>query len=528
MSPFEYTGKVSRALIESAREAYTTYKQDKEMLVTRVRDNERFYRQSYERMSDDINSVMVCNTPLIFSAIENARADAVDNYPSANILEREPEGSEIAKLLSKIVPAQLEISEFRRIYKENIRNKFKYGTAIYGIFYNALTADIDIRCIDILDIYVDMHEPDIQKSRFLFISAAVSNEELKELYPAYSRLFAGDAEVETLTNSTRLKNFSRVLDCYYKKTDGTVHMFKICRDTIIAATEDMEGYSSGLYNHNLYPVVFDTLYPIDHSPFGFGMIDIGKSTQVTINKLDRAITENIMCGAKPRYLAKRNGGIDEAEFNDLSKNIVHYEGDTDAIRPVDNAKINEYFLSHRETKKEELKEILGNRDFQQGQTSGGVTAASAIETLKQSGEKRIRAVINDTYDAYKRIVYMMLELMSQFYTDKRTYRTTDEMGQKVFAQLDNSMMYKKEWSADGMKLKKLIFDIDVVIQRENPYTRETANETIMNFWTNGLITPQNSSAAVAALKCMNFDGKEQLIADVQKLAENAANTTEGS
>lgn len=515
MSVYVYNGNVPAALLESAREAFSLYKADKEQLVERIRDNERFYRESYCQMSGRLLGSMLCDAPFIFSAIENARADAMDNFPCADILAREPQGADAAAALSRIVPAQLEISDFRRAYVDNIRNKLKYGTAVYGVFYSGET--IDIRTIDLLDIYVDMHVADIQDSRFLFIRAAVENEYLREEFPEFSELFSGDADVDTLTDTYRLKDRTLVLDCYYKKPDGTLHMLKLCKDTVIAATEDMPGYENGLYSHGLFPVVFDVLYPTVNCPFGFGMIDIAKPTQVEINKLDSAITENIMCGAKPRYLAKRSGGIDEGEFRDLSRSIVHYEGDSDAIKPIDKSGINEYYLLHRDRKKEELKEILGNRDFQQGATNGGVTAASAIETLRQTGEKRSRAMINDTYDSYKKIVYMMLELMRQFFTQNRVFRITDPGGSRGYCTFSAAMMYSRVWDSMGAHLRPLVFDIDVIPQRESPYQRETVNKTIMQFWQSGMLEPENIDSALIALKNMSFDGREQLIADLDRL-----------
>ncbi len=515
MSDYIYNGKVKKELIADAIESFRLYKADREPLMARIRDNEAFYRRSYERLYSNISNTLSSDTPLIFAAIENCRADAIDNYPGVNIIEREPEGTEVAELLSKVVEAQLEISDFKSVYKENIRNKLKYGTAVYGVFYDGDTGDIDIRCIDIADVYVDMNIPDIQQSRFLFINAAVENELLCEQYPQFSDLFSGDAQLEGIRDTHTLKDRTNITDCYYKKPDGCVHMMKLCGDVVIAATEDMQGYEGGLYAHKQYPVVFDTLYPCENSPFGFGMIDIGKSTQITINKLDDAICENIMCASKPRYLTKRNGGINEEEFCDISKCIVHYEGDTDSIRAIDHSAINEYFLSHREYKKDELKEILANRDFQQGGTNGGVTAASAIETLRQAGEKRSRAIINDTYDSFKKIVFMTIELMRQFFSESRTYRISDPMGQKAFAPFSGDMLYTH--SADH---RALMFDIDVVIQRENPYSRESINKTVLELWGSGVLDPQNREQAIVALKNMQFDGKEQLIADLQSVKED--------
>ncbi len=517
MSEFTYDGNVNKDFIEEALEAYRIYKIDREPLITRIRDNDAFYRKSYERLYGEINSEMNCDTPFIFAGIENCRADAIDNYPNANVIEREPEGTEVAELLSKVVEAQLEISDFKTVYKENIRNKLKYGTAVYGVFYDEPSGNIDIRSIDILDIYVDMHIPDIEDSKFVFITAAVENDILKEQYPQFERLFNGDAQIETLGDTHSLKNRTTVIDCYYKKPSGEVHMMKLCDGNVLAATEDMQGYENGLYSHGRYPIVFDTLYPCEHSPFGFGMIDVGKSTQIAIDKLDNAITENIMCAAKPRYLSKRNGGINEEEFTDVSRSIVHYEGDTDSLRAIDHSAINEYYLTHRERKKDELKEILANRDFQQGSTTGGVTAASAIETLRRAGEKRSRAIISDTYDSFKQIVYMVIELMRQFFEDERIYRINDAMGKKSFAKFSNKMLYKTDVTAAGITLRELMFDIDVVIQRENPYSRESINKTLLELWTSGLFTPENRDTAIVALKNMQFDGKERLIADLQGL-----------
>lgn len=511
-----YTGKLKPEFISRMIGAYKTYKADKETLKNRIKDDESFYRESYSRMVGNISKTMICDTPFIFSAIENARADAIENFPSANILERSPEGSEIAEKLTKIIPAQLEISDYKKVYKDNTRNKYKYGTAIYSVTYNEFTDSIDINEIDILDIFVDMHLSDPQESQFLFISNAIENDILKEQFPKFKKLFCDDTTIETLTDDYKLKNRTTVIDCYYKKADGTLHMAKMCKNTIISATEDLDGYDGGMYLHGKYPVVFDVLFPVEHCPFGFGMIDIAKATQIEINKLDDAITENVIINAKPRYLTKRSGGIDEEEFKDWTKHVVHYEGDSEGLKPIDSTGLSESALNHRETKKDELKELLANRDFQQGATTGGVTAASAIETLQQAGEKRSRSMIDDTYDAYKDIVYMVIELMRQFYNRERSFRTTDEMGQKEFATFRNSDMYETQSTMNGIIKKPIEFDIDVVPQRENPYTRETANNTILTFWNSGLFLPQNFDLSLLALKNMNFDGKDQLIRDIQQ------------
>jgi hypothetical protein len=81
------------------------------------------------------------------------------------------------------------------------------------------------------------------------------------------------------------------------------------------------------------------------------------------------------------------------------------------------------------------------------------------------------------------------------------------------------MMYRLEWTDTGAYRRSLLFDIDVIPQRDSPYARESANKTIMDFWNGGMFNPENMSCAIAALKNMNFDGKQKLIADMQTISE---------
>lgn len=518
---YRYEGAVSDTLKSEALAAFRKYEGDKHSLVERIRDNERFYRDFYDRRTENLKKKMDCSTPLLFSAIENACATSSENYPSPNIIERDPDGTKTAETLSKLIECELDHIGFKKIYKNNTRNKLKYGTAIYGVFYNDISGDIDIKSIDILDVYTDMHLRDVQDSDFLFISQAVDNDILKRAYPHCAELFTGHASVETITESCTLNNRSVVLDCYYRKNDGTLHMMKLCKDTVIFATEDVVGYEKGLYDHGLYPVVFDVLYPCEHSPFGFGMIDIGKGTQIQIDKMDGAITENIIKSSQVRYFSKKNGGIDEKEFSNYEKDIVHYDGDSAFVFPISTTGVNANYMTYREYKKDELKELVANRDFQQGDASGGVVSGTAINLLQQSGEKRARSMMDDSYEAYRMIIVMAIELIRQFYKDERVIRSTDEYGRKNFIKFSNELLSKKKYNSyDGFTYEPLLFDIDVVAQKENPFTREAQNNIMLALWQQGLFNPQMNQVAQIVLKNMNFDGKDKILSDLQGMLEN--------
>lgn len=515
--------KIKPEFLAKALSEYNRYKGDKEALNQRVRENDKWYKARYGKLINPKTNETEPATAFIFSAIETKYADAMDNYPRANIIEREPSDVDLSKILSKIVPVQLDISKFKKAYKDNWRRKLKHGTGIYGIFYD--NEEIVIKSLSILNVYCDMHLNDVQDSQFLFIVNAIDNDELKEMYPEHAKKFEGDTSIETFDGTQQIKDRTEVVDCYYKKS-GQVHCMKLCKNEIISSTED-GGMDEGLYRHGMYPVVFDVLYPEEDCPFGFGIIDIAKNPQTYIDRLDGAIIKNAILTSKTRFMVKDNGAINEEEVLNYENDIIHVAGsvDNDSIRELQVSGLQVFVREHREKKIDELKEVIGNRDFQQGGTNGGVTAASAISVLQESGNKLSRTMIDDAYDAYKDIIIMVVELMREFFTDERVYRITNDDGQPEFASFNSGMMYntvqhQAEYADQTLtdilpetweSQEPILFDVDIVPQKHNPFQREANNQTIMALWNAGIFNPQLTDYAIIALQSMNFDGKDNII-----------------
>ncbi len=524
----EYKGKISEEFIRKALDAYDSYKADKQSLNERICENQRWYQKwnevnEAEAINDEENSLN-CATAYVFSAVENKYADAMDNFPHPKIFPREPQDEEAAELLSKIIPVQLDISEFKKCYKKNWRKKLKYGTAVYGVFYNQEESEIEIKALNILGIYCDMKLEDVQDSQFLFITQAFDNEHLKEKYPKYKHLFEGDAAVETYDGRQVIRDRTEVIDCYYKKPGKGVHLMKFAKGTLIEASEDIEGYENGLYKHGKYPVVFDCLYPCDNSPFGYGITDVIRNPQMYIDRLDSIILKNAALAGKQRWLIRDKGAINEEEFKDWSKDIIHVDGSLDEshIRPFQANSISDFILSHRAEKIIELKEVIGNRDFQQGSTANGVTAASAISRLQQAGEKLSRALIDDSFDTYTQIVLLCIELFREFYNEERIYRITNEYNNTDFVKFSNKDMMRIEYKKDVLgfpisaEYHEAKFDVSIIPERQSPSSRESSNQTILELWRSGLFTSGTPEIAISVLESMNFDGKEKMIKSLKK------------
>ncbi len=518
----DYNGKIKPEFFEKITEEFRRYKEHKQLFDRRIIENNRWFKSRYQDNSADMQNP---TTPYLFNAIANKHADAMDNYPVPNVLERSEKDREIAENFTRILPVQMELCNFKNTYSKAWWYKLKNGASCYGVFFNPKLrgglGEIDIKKIDLLNLFWEPGVCDIQDSKFIFLTALADVDDLKLQYPKYADKFSGESPMEIMTyddmqnTSNNDKNQDKILviDCYYKKQRGnlqTVELIKFCGSLILDSSEDRGDI--GIYSHGKYPFVFDVMYPDEDSPVGFGLVDIIKNPQLYIDKLDGLISKNAMIAGKTRFMIKDNGGLNEYELTDLSKDIIHVSGTVgdENIRELQAKPLHSYIIQHRQNKIEELKEIAGNRDFQQGDTNGGVTAYSAIVALQQAGEKLSRDMISESYTAYKEIIYLTMELMRQFYTTPRSYRVENSDGKREYIKFSN-----KNWFKD-ISGHPIELDVSVSAEKNNPYNRITQNQTMTDLWKMGVFDPQSAAAATLLLEGMHLDGKEKLIEGIEK------------
>ena len=526
-----YAGVIKAEFFGKIRECFRFYKEHKQQYDRRIIDNNNWYKSRY--MSDPDSNIPEPATPYLFNVIANKHADAMDNYPEPNILERSEGDRQLAEKLTKILPMQLDICDFKKTYSRAWWYKLKNGASCYGVFFNPTlnngAGDIDIKKIDLLNLFWEPGITDIQDSRFVFLTALVDNAELKLKYPEHADKFTGSAAIEAMTyddmqntkNNDALKDKSVVVDCYYKKSRGnrtTVELIKFYDDTILAASEDTG--ENGIYDHGMYPFVFDVLYPDEDSPVGFGLVDIVKNPQLYIDKLDSIISKNALISGKTRFMIKDNGGLNEYELTDLNSDIIHVAGSVgdENIRELQANPLHNFIIEHRQNKILELKEIAGNRDFQQGGTSGGVTAYSAIVALQQAGEKLARDMLIESYNSFKSIVYLCIELMRQFYNAPRSYRINCENGSCEYISFTGRELNRSGYPG-GEHYHPVEFDVSVSGEKNNPYSRIAQNQTLTELWQMGVFNPDQAESAILLLESMHLDGKEKLIEGIKGLKD---------
>ena len=460
----------------------------------------------------------------LHNVIVAKHADLMEAYPEPNILPREEGDKWEADMLSKIVPVILEQNQFDDTYSDCMWQKLKTGTGVYKIYwdqdkFNGL-GDITIECIDLLNLFWEPGVKDIQKSKYFFHTALVDKEMLEWEYPQLkdklkttpftpSKFLYDD----TVDNSDK----AVVVDCYYKKRINgktVLHYVKYVGDEILFSTEN-NGMDEGLYTHGLYPFVFDSMFPIEGSPCGYGFIDLCSNGQEQIDLMQTAFIKNTMVGAMPRYFARMDGAINESEFLDLNNPIIHVQGNLgeDSIRSVGYTALSGNYIDMRQFTIDELRQTSGNTEASNGNTPSGVTAASAIAALQEASGKGSRDATRTSYRAYREIIGLSIELIRQFYQLPRQFRITGEMGIDKFISYSNEGigMQPIGMAIGGQEMYRLpVFDIKVEAAKKTAYSKVSQNELALQFYQMGFFAPQQVDQAMAALQMMDFDDKDRV------------------
>ena len=545
--------KIGEKEVREASETLRKYKKGKTTLEKKIIANEQFWKLRQWNYIGENDKDFKPATAWLWSCIQSRYSDAMDSYPTCNFLPRQKDDKEEAKRLSSIVPIILEQNRYEDVYSDVVWYTLKHGGSVQGIFWDGSRhnglGDIVCKKIDLINFFWEPGITDIQESRNIFNTELVANDILEQQYPQCK----GKLGTKAITLATYLyddsvdtSDKSVVVDWYYHTyVDGkkTLQYVKYVNDVVLYATENeiaepekvtMDPETGipitvplgksiakrGLYDHGLYPFVTMALYPIEGSICGYGLTDIGRDTQIGIDILNKAICDNAVAGARPRYFVKDDGSINLEEFADSSKQFVRVEGNIgeENMRSIESKPLNGIYVTFLNQKVDELKYVTSNQDSNNGVAPTGITAASAIAALQETAGKNARSSNKAFYRAFREVCYQIVELIRQFYDVPRTFRINPDGANMEFVQYNNQGLAPQKQSTMGMDMGLRLpeFDIEVTSEKASPYKKMEMNELALSFYNSGFFNPNMTDQVLACLNMMDFSKKEEVIERVRE------------
>ena len=538
------TPRIGAEQVRQAAEVLRKYRLGKQNLDRRIIDNEQFWKlRHWEQMEKggeggNPQDVRPASGWLV-NCILSKHADAMDSYPEPTVLPREPGDRKEAEVLSRVLPVILKNNKFKRAYSQAWWNKLKSGCAVYGVFWDGGKlhglGDIDIRSMDVLNLFWEPGVQSIQESEHFFSTELTPNRRLEEQYPQLAgKLGRSGGQVSRYLYDDKVDTSeqSLVVDWYYHTVEQGRRVLQYCKfvgENVLYATEnDPEMAGKGWYDHGQYPFVFDVLFPEEGTPCGYGYVDLCKSAQKQIDLMNQAILKNTLASATPRFFIRSDGAVNENEYADWTRPFVHTNGNlgADSIAPIRVPALDSVYVAVLQNKIAEMKETAGNRDVMSGGTAGGVTAATAIAALQEAGGKLSRNMIDDGYEAFAEVLTLCIELVRQFYDMPRQFRLLGKKGVE-FADFDNRSLKPRALLMGGYRVPE--FDLEVSAQNETPYKTMEYNQLALQLFQMGFFRSDMAEQALRCLELMEFKNKDALtevIREGQKDAKQRAWLTE--
>ena len=548
------TGKFNDDDVKIALDDLRKYVAGKKSIDDKATANQMWWRLRHLEIDPENDDEKRSVSAWAVNSILNKHADIMDSFPKPNILPREADDEQEAKTLTNIAPVILEQNDYEEVYRNAGWDFCLDGGCITSVLWDSSKrdglGDIAITNVDVHNLFWKPGIQDIQKSPKLFYVTLEDVDEMRLKYPKLKEQI-GPQNTGMITeylhdDSIDTSNCVECINMYYKKTimltaqvpttdekgkvaveevqvpRTLVHLAIIVGNQLAFCSENERGYENGFYEHGQYPFVVRRAFPVKDTPWGFGYLDIMKNPQLYIDAMDDDIIRIADMKARPRFWAKKNANISLEAFADWSQQIVEVAtGELgDAVRQMDIYDVPAGIMEHRANKIEELKETSGNRDFNQGGVSGGITAASAVAALQEAGSKLSRDMNKELYRGAREEYYLVIELIRQFYTEPRSFRINGEMGDYRFVQYSNAGIVNVDtMMPDGtVRHRRPMFDISITAEKQSPFNRAAQNETAKELYGLGLFAPENAIPALECLDMMDFEGKDKLKQQIQQNA----------
>ena len=552
--------KFGKEQVEKALDDLQEYVDGKKMVDLKATENQQWWRlRHWSVIGGETNEAKKAGIEVgsawAFNSLMNKHAAIMDSFPKPNILPREEDDEEEARILTDIIPAILEQNDYEQIYRQAAWDFCIDGASIKGVFWDTSKhdglGDVAISNVDVHNLFWKPGISDIQDSDKVFHVTIVDIDEAKARWPKIADKI-GPQDSGRITKYIHDDNIDtsqccEIVDMYYKRTvlspvymDGideegkatkvkvheipktVLHLAIFVNDELAFCSENEAGYENGFYSHGQFPFIIARMFPVKDSPWGFGYLDIMKHPQKDIDKLDQAIIKNALMRAKPRYWARKNANISFDEFANWNNEIVEVgTGELgDAVRKIDVDDVPSGAMNHLVNKIEEIKETSGNRDFNQGGVANGVTSAAAISALQEAGSALARDCAKEMYRAERELYHMIIELIRQFYAEPRSFRTMTENGDLRFIQFSNAGIVERDTMNEDGSIRHVrpVFDITVSAEKQSPFSRAAQNETAKELYGMGLFEPERAIPALVCLDMMDFEGKEKVKQQIQQNA----------
>lgn len=546
---------------------------------------------------------------LIFSTVEAIAPMLTDSKPITAVIPRMPYMEKLAWKYNK----GLEYAWDSLDMQMNMYKVVLYGLimkkGIFKVYYDpekSFGGDLCVDTVDPRDFFIAPGYDDIWKAPWCGVKSPKPLSWIKANFPDIE-----DVKPETSSlDSDKMKAFkygeasdtamsARFATVYevWMRDDDTFEDIKVEKENEEGEKEEVKEsrpmYPNGKFmyftadqylgttkydfNKKIPPYVDFNDYVDPTSFLGMGEVDQIEGLNKELNLQLQAIMDHARRCNNPNYELDVNSGLDAEEIKETFFNggqmytTENPYGRTEpAIKQVRFAEMSRDPYNVFQMIPELIMEVSGVRDINKGAASKNERqSASEIAILAESSNTRTRQKVRNLEWSLKRVGYLIVTLMQQYYTEPRQIYNTDTEGNVTYQSLGNSLaqametigpspeLQEKASGTDNVRrdlepqdaedyeqqsadLEKLLdaftsddgslreddpvlFDFDIVIQTNStlPLDHQSLANLALRLVQTKVIDPE------AALDTLQFPGREKIKARMEKRAKAQAQAKSG-
>ncbi len=465
-------------------------------------------------------------TPALQSTIENVSADLMDRMPQAVVQPENPDDKEIADVVDALIRQNHDAANYRREYGKACHDLLTDGYCVqevgYDVHANRGLGGAFIRYVDCRNILFDPQAEDIQDGRAVIKTAPRTIRWLEQMYPDYQGRFTVDEfapQQDTVLTYDQTKSVL-FIEYWWREYDREagvyrVHMAQLAGHILLGDSRDAK--PDGYFADGEYPFFVTPLFRRKATALGWGFVDQFGEQQKYSDKLDQIVLKNALMASHNKLLVTEASGFDVDDLRDWSKE-VHRGESLNGVTWFATPPLPAYVIEYISRIRENMKDFSGANDFSRGNTTGGVTAAEAINALQEMSSKRSRQISALLYETFKECVRKEIEIEREYNVLPREVQLVRD-GEQVTATFETAMLQRTTVNDVDVPIE---FFVSIKVEQENRWQAQTQNETVLKMVELQMLTPEQ------AVELMVFDGKETVLAKAAEAQQPAGEQQEAA
>lgn len=504
---------------------------------------------------------------MIFQSIQSTVPIQTDSRPRFSFLPQEPSDREFSDILNDVAESDWVRLNWLEQLTEVIYDANIYGTGTSECCYDADAmmgmGDISYKSFDPFYIFPDPSARDVNLDACYVVTAEpLDVDVIKRRYPDKKEFIKPDL-VDMLSSSKNdLSPFrfkspvdikvtmeggnpqeltykdKALLVTLYTKSDEYEEDEVQSEETGEKAYEQKLKYPNGRkivicngvllennenpYDDGLFPFQRLINYTLPREFWGISEIEQLEGPQKTFNKLISFALDVLTLMGNPIWLNPTSSDVDSDMLTNRPGLVVEHNPGHAPTR-IEGVQLQPYVLNLAQDIRVWFNEISGSQDITRGVQPSGITAASAISSLQDAAQTRLRQKARHL-DAYlQSLGQQYVNRVFQFYTAPRVFRvtgkdgaskyfkmhvTTDDQGNKK-ATVENEGQVK-EYAIKGQ------FDVRVSTGSSLPFAKAEKEQRMLNFFDRGIIDAEE------VLKGTEYPNWEAVLQRVQERKEAEA------